>query len=69
MERVLDGGQIESTDLERVSSSGSYTNKREVTSRFALSAGAYVIVPSCYDEDVEGEFLIRIFTEKPLSKK
>ena len=56
-------------DLERINSSGSYTNKREVTARFALKAGAYIIIPSCYDEDVEGEFLIRIFTEKPLSKK
>ena len=56
-------------DLERVNSSGSYTNKREVTARFALKPGAYIVIPSCYDEDVEGEFLIRIFTEKPLSKK
>jgi calpain len=63
------GGSVDSSDLERVGASGSYTNKREVNSRFALSVGTYVIVPSCYDEDVEGEFLIRIFTEKPLTTK
>lgn len=68
--KCLNSGEaIASCDLERISSSGAYTNKREVTGRFSLKTGAYVIVPSCYDEDVEGEFLIRIFTEKPLSKK
>jgi calpain len=63
------GEPIESSDLERVGSSGSYTNKREVNARFSLSTGVYVIVPSCYDEDVPGDFLIRIFTEQPLAKK
>ncbi len=63
------GEPMESSDLERVGSSGSYTNKREVNARFALSTGVYVIVPSCYDEDVPGDFLIRIFTEQPLTKK
>jgi hypothetical protein len=58
-----------SNDLERIDSSGAYTNKREVSARFTLKTGVYVIIPSCYDEDVEGEFLLRIFTEKPLNKK
>ncbi|RMZ95081.1 calpain-3 isoform X2 [Brachionus plicatilis] len=68
-ESLRTGEPILPSDLIRVNSSGSYTNKREVTGRFHLHSGAFVIVPSIYDEDVEGEFLIRIFTEKPLSKK
>lgn len=63
------GEQFETSNLDRIGSSGSYINKREVTARFSLTPGAYLIVPSCYDEDVEGEFLVRIFTEKPLSHK
>ena len=63
------GSQLKSSELERLNSSGAYTNKREVTTRFSLKQGAYLIVPSCYDEDVAGQFLIRIFTEKPLSQK
>lgn len=60
--------QIESHDLERVDSSGPYINKREVTARFSLKQGAYVIIPTTYEEGEEGEFLLRIFTEKPLSE-
>lgn len=68
LENLQHNRQIESRDLERVDSSGAYINKREVTARFSLKEGAYVIIPTCYDENVEGEFLVRIFTEKPLSE-
>ncbi len=60
---------IRNSDLERINSSGAYTNKREVSTRFSLNPGTYVIIPSCYDENVEGEFLLRIFTEKPLIRE
>ena len=53
---------VSKADLELVGSSGVYLNQREVTGRFSLSAGVYLVIPSCYDSDVEGEFLIRIFT-------
>ena len=58
---------IESHELKRYDSSGSYTNKREVTCRSALKPGTYLVIPSTYEEDKEVEFLLRIFTEKPLS--
>ena len=61
------GEKLKSNDLERLDSSGAYTNKREITNRFSLKEGAYVVIPSCYDEGAEGEFLLRIFTEKPLN--
>ena len=45
--------------------SKSFINTREVTDRFKLPAGSYVIVPSTYDPGLEGQFLLRTFSEKP----
>uniref|UniRef100_A0A3P9NRQ4 Calpain-3 n=1 Tax=Poecilia reticulata TaxID=8081 RepID=A0A3P9NRQ4_POERE len=39
--------------------SKSYINLREVTQRFRLSPGEYVIVPSTYEPHQEGEFILR----------
>jgi hypothetical protein len=52
--------------LERVGTSDAYINRREVTKRFLLPAGDYLIIPSCYDFGHECEFLVRVFTEKPI---
>jgi hypothetical protein len=50
--------------LERVGASGSYINRREVTKRFRVPPGHYIILPSTFDSDKQGKFLLRIFTEK-----
>lgn len=50
--------------LERVGASGSYINRREVTKRFRVPPGSYIIIPSTYDPDKSGKFLLRLFTEK-----
>ena len=42
---------------------GPYINKREVTGRFRVKPGNYILIPSTYEPDREGEFLVRIFTE------
>ncbi|XP_048456114.1 calpain-3 [Rhincodon typus] len=47
------------------SRSKSYINLREVSQRFSLPPGEYVIVPSTYDPHQEGEFILRVFSEKP----
>ena len=41
-----------------------YINLREVTGRHKLKPGVYVIVPSTYEAGTEGDFLLRIFSEK-----
>ena len=43
--------------------SPTFTNLREVRCRFELSPGHYLIVPSTFEPNEEGEFLIRIFSE------
>lgn len=67
MESFSSGEHIDKANLKRVGSSGSYMNKREVSERFNLNPGEYIIVPSTYDEDIEANFLLRVFSEKPLN--
>lgn len=47
--------------------SKSFINLREVTARFKLPPGTYVVVPSTYKPSIAGEFLLRLFTEKDAS--
>lgn len=41
---------------------GQFTSSFKVTGRFRMPPGDYVIVPSTYDSDEEGDFMLRIFT-------
>jgi hypothetical protein len=63
------GEPIDSSALSVMGSSGAYTSKRQVSGRFALTEGAYVIVASCYESWEVGECLVRVFTETPLTRK
>jgi len=47
-----------------VARSPSFINLREVSCRFKLPPGVYAIVPSTFEPGEEGEFLLRIFSEK-----
>ncbi|XP_061391842.1 calpain-A isoform X3 [Musca vetustissima] len=46
-----------------VARSPHFINTREVTARFKLPPGHYLIVPSTFDPNEEGEFIIRVFSE------
>lgn len=48
---------------ESVATSGSHTSRRNVSERFELPPGRYIIIPSSSKPNEEGDFLLRIFTE------
>lgn len=47
-----------------VARSPSFINLREVSCRFKLPPGVYAIVPSTFEANEEGEFILRVFSEK-----
>ncbi|XP_041663297.1 calpain-5-like [Cheilinus undulatus] len=46
-----------------------YINSRSVFVRIELKEGRYVIIPTTFDPGLEGEFLLRIFTDVPSNCK
>jgi hypothetical protein len=46
---------------------GVYINFREVSGRFELDPGQYVIIPSTFKPDCSASFMLRVFGEKTFS--
>jgi len=66
---VKTGQKFKGEQLERVGNSGDYINKREVVARFRLKPGFYVVVPSLFQANVAGHFMLRTFTEQLVGQK
>ncbi len=49
--------------------SGIHTWRREITKRFRLSTGNYVIVPNNYYEDRNCKFLMRVYTQTEVTNR
>ena len=43
-----------------------FATQRQVNARFLLPPGFYVIVPCTYEPGVEDDFLLTVYSEKPL---
>lgn len=41
-----------------------FINAREVVNKLELKKGRYLVIPSTYEPDKAGRYLIRVFTEK-----
>ena len=61
------GIKLYAYQLEPAGTSGSYINLRDVTKRFRLPVGDYLIIPSCYEKNAEGDFLLRLFSEQDIN--
>lgn len=46
-----------------------YVNTRSVVGRFAVKPGSYVIVPTTWSSNEEGEFMLRVFSEAEHASK
>jgi len=65
--KIEHGKKFTENQLEEVGRIKTYLYQRQVCKRFNLPAGEYVIIPACFDKDVNLKFLLRLFIEGALS--
>lgn len=54
---------------EMIGDSGDYINYREITRRFRVKPGNYVIVPSTFEPNKTAKFMLRLYTLKKIETK
>jgi hypothetical protein len=55
--------RLNSSQMQYCEDSGVYLYQREISKRFDLTPGSYVIIPSCFKKDVAMKFHLRVFIE------
>ena len=63
---------MDQTFLKRhqaIESSPQYINSREITGRHQLNPGRYCIVPTTFEPNHVGDFVLRIFSESATNMK
>jgi calpain-5 len=61
--RVEDNRKYRIHQPKPKAASSTYINARSVFLRQKLSNGRYIIIPSTFDPNIEGEFLLRVYTD------
>ena len=62
-EHIHNNKKFESSEVEKVGQSDMVGILREISKRFELSSGTYIIIPCTNEVNVAGNFLLRYFTE------
>lgn len=62
------GGPIETFFAYHASTARSpvFINSREVTGRYTLDPGSYLVIPTTFEPGHNGDFIVRIYSEKPV---
>ncbi len=61
----LEGFQSDFTALRLAAPVHDFEFLRERSRRFLLDPGVYCVIPCTYQPEVEGQFLLRLATERP----
>ena len=61
---LVTGANYNKYALRLAKQPGIFTNLREVTARYELEPGLYVIIPSTFKANKESRFYLRVYTEK-----
>jgi len=48
-------------ELTKIFNDSNYVGQRELSKRFDLEQGSYVLIPSLYEKDVNMKFFIRVY--------
>ena len=67
--RVEDNRKYRLHAIKPKTVSSVYTNTRSVFLRYNLDAGKYVVIPSTFEPNQEGKFMLRIYTENQSNLK